>query len=61
MHAPEHTLSLPLQDRFVLHTPGGGGYGMEEEEKQHSSSKRLPQVFPERGSVYEYRRAQESV
>ncbi|GAA6088034.1 5-oxoprolinase [Tachysurus ichikawai] len=60
------SVTLQPGDRFVLHTPGGGGYGKEEEEedeKQHSSSKRscLTQVFPERGSVYEYRRAQESV
>ncbi|XP_058262915.1 5-oxoprolinase isoform X1 [Hemibagrus wyckioides] len=61
------SVSLQPGDRFVLHTPGGGGYGKkeeeEEEEKQPSSSKRhcLTRAFAERGSVYEYRRAQESV
>ncbi|KAK3559078.1 hypothetical protein QTP86_002994 [Hemibagrus guttatus] len=57
-------LGAKTSDRFVLHTPGGGGYGKEEEEqKQQSSSKRrcLTQASTERGSVYEYRRAQESV
>ncbi|MCJ8738120.1 hypothetical protein PDJAM_G00031930, partial [Pangasius djambal] len=61
------SVSLQPGDRFVLHTPGGGGYGTEEEEeeeeKQHSSSKQRSstRAFAERGSVYEYRRAQESV
>jgi N-methylhydantoinase B/oxoprolinase/acetone carboxylase alpha subunit len=52
-----------LQDVFRLLTPGGGGYGRPnvvtsfEEDRNH---KQLPK-FIERGSVYEYHRAQESV
>ncbi|KAM6171640.1 5-oxoprolinase isoform 3-T3 [Erethizon dorsatum] len=48
-------------DVFCLHTPGGGGYGDPEDPAPAPSS--LPQfpAFSERGSVYEYRRAQEAV
>lgn len=50
---------------FSLYTPGGGGYGKEEEEDGNgtlpSKRKRLNETFAERGSVFEYRRAQESV
>ncbi|KAG9267554.1 5-oxoprolinase [Astyanax mexicanus] len=61
------TVSLEPGDVFCLHTPGGGGYGREEEEDEtdnhHNPSKRqrLNEAFAERGSVFEYRRAQESV
>ncbi len=46
---------------FRLHTPGGGGYGREEDthRRPHSKRRRLNETFPERGSVYEYRMAQE--
>lgn len=52
-----------LQDVFRLLTPGGGGYGspvilMSSEEG--ANDKQLP-VFIERGSIYDYHRAQESV
>lgn len=64
-----------LQDSFILETPGGGGFGASDERKQpetlmsHSgadhSTKRLsskdPHSFTERGSIFEYRKAQESV
>ena len=48
---------------FSLHTPGGGGYGKEEDgdDPQPSKRRRLNETFIERGSVFEYRRAQESV
>ncbi|KAL7857525.1 hypothetical protein SRHO_G00164240 [Serrasalmus rhombeus] len=59
------TVSLEPGDMFCLHTPGGGGYGREEEDEDdnRSPSKRqcLNEAFAERGSVFEYRRAQESV
>ncbi|XP_076856985.1 5-oxoprolinase isoform X2 [Brachyhypopomus gauderio] len=65
------TISLEPGDMFSLHTPGGGGYGKEEEEEEgvdeggsvQTSSKQqhLNKAFSERGSVFEFRRAQESV
>ncbi len=56
-------MCLPLQDMFRLYTPGGGGYGREEDTHRRPQSKRrrLNETFPERGSVYEYRMAQEGV
>lgn len=59
-----HRLSIsPLQDTFCLYTPGGGGYGSEEDPtgKPRTKRKRLNEAFPERGSVFEYRMAQEGV
>lgn len=51
---------------FCLYTPGGGGYG--EEDKQTAGDGRLLKKrrrfndnFSERGSVFEYRMAQEGV
>ncbi|XP_031440117.1 5-oxoprolinase [Clupea harengus] len=57
------SVSLDPGDMFSLHTPGGGGYGKEEDgdEPQPSKRRRLNETFIERGSVFEYRRAQESV
>ncbi|KAF7661762.1 hypothetical protein LDENG_00253540 [Lucifuga dentata] len=57
------TISLQPGDTFYLYTPGGGGYGKEEEMNGRPQSKRrcLNETFPERGSVYEYRMAQEGV
>nr|XP_015209776.1 PREDICTED: 5-oxoprolinase isoform X1 [Lepisosteus oculatus] len=61
------SVQLEPGDVFCLHTPGGGGYGEMEKDgggqNDRSISKRQqPQNgFPERGSVFEYRRAQESV
>lgn len=48
---------------FCLYTPGGGGYGKVEEanRKPQTKRKRLNETFPERGSVFEYRMAQEGV
>ncbi|XP_036686028.1 5-oxoprolinase isoform X5 [Balaenoptera musculus] len=48
-------------DVFCLHTPGGGGYGDPEDPAPLPASLLQPKAFPERGSVYEYRRAQETV
>uniref|UniRef100_A0A667XF64 5-oxoprolinase, ATP-hydrolysing n=1 Tax=Myripristis murdjan TaxID=586833 RepID=A0A667XF64_9TELE len=46
-----------------LYTPGGGGYGQEDEANKRPQTKRrrLNETFPERGSVFEYRMAQEGV
>ncbi|KAM9308642.1 5-oxoprolinase [Gastrophryne carolinensis] len=56
--------SVPLEpgDIFTLHTPGGGGYG----HQSGSSDTPLPSKSPnpsfaERGSVFDYRMAQETV
>ncbi|XP_059984533.1 5-oxoprolinase isoform X1 [Lagenorhynchus albirostris] len=48
-------------DVLCLHTPGGGGYGDPEDPAPLPASLLQPLAFPERGSVYEYRRAQETV
>ncbi|XP_053322646.1 5-oxoprolinase [Spea bombifrons] len=56
--------SVPIQpgDVFVLRTPGGGGYGKcEEREKAQTPSKKHSRSFAERGSVFDYRMAQETV
>lgn len=55
--------SVPVYpgDVFCLHTPGGGGYGDPEDPAPPPGSPPQPVAFPERGSVYEYRRAQEAV
>ena len=60
---PTPRLNLPSapQDVFCLHTPGGGGYGDPEDPAPLLASLLQPKAFPERGSVYEYRRAQETV
>jgi len=48
---------------FCLYTPGGGGYGAEDGDgtKSESERRRLNPSFQERGSVFEYRMAQEGV
>ncbi|KAJ8342612.1 hypothetical protein SKAU_G00325400 [Synaphobranchus kaupii] len=62
------TVNLESGDMFCLYTPGGGGFGMEDmdQEEGNGSSppmkrKRPCETFLERGSVFEYRRVQESV
>ncbi|XP_065827960.1 5-oxoprolinase-like isoform X2 [Oscarella lobularis] len=48
-------------DSFLLKTPGGGGYGREDELCQYPSpSKRSRQMAMQSGSVAEYKRMQES-
>uniref|UniRef100_A0A3Q1BR13 5-oxoprolinase, ATP-hydrolysing n=1 Tax=Amphiprion ocellaris TaxID=80972 RepID=A0A3Q1BR13_AMPOC len=57
------SVSLQPGDMFCLYTPGGGGYGREDEHNSRPQIKRrrLNETFPERGSVFEYRMAQEGV
>uniref|UniRef100_A0A8C4HEN8 5-oxoprolinase, ATP-hydrolysing n=1 Tax=Dicentrarchus labrax TaxID=13489 RepID=A0A8C4HEN8_DICLA len=57
------SISLQPGDMFCLYTPGGGGYGREEDANGRPQTKRrrLNETFPERGSVFEYRMAQEGV
>ncbi|KAF3835980.1 hypothetical protein F7725_028538 [Dissostichus mawsoni] len=57
------SVSLQPGDMFCLYTPGGGGYGREGDTngKPQTKRRRLNDSFPERGSVFEYRMAQEGV
>ncbi|XP_064124272.1 5-oxoprolinase isoform X5 [Loxodonta africana] len=55
------SVSVNPGDVFCLHTPGGGGYGDPEDPPPAPGSPPQALAFPERGSVYEYRRAQEAV
>ncbi|GAA6228331.1 5-oxoprolinase [Lates japonicus] len=57
------SISLQPGDMFCLYTPGGGGYGREEEmtSRPQTKRRRLNETFLERGSVFEYRMAQEGV
>ncbi|XP_060949722.1 5-oxoprolinase [Limanda limanda] len=57
------SISLQPGDMFCLYTPGGGGYGRKEETdpKPQTKRRRLNETFMERGSVFEYRMAQEGV
>ncbi|OCT77308.1 5-oxoprolinase isoform X2 [Xenopus laevis] len=49
-------------DTFSLHTPGGGGFGLQEgNQRAPVPVKVLSGGFAERGSVFEFRRAQETV
>ncbi|CAH1992910.1 unnamed protein product [Acanthoscelides obtectus] len=59
---PKTAVQIFPGDMFSLLTPGGGGYGVpgEQTSQQPSSDGRLG-VFLERGSVFEYRQAQEGV
>ncbi len=51
---------LLLQDSFKLLTPGGGGYGRNDDEDNEPNSWSIATKFTERGSVYEFRSLQES-
>ncbi|XP_037237112.1 5-oxoprolinase isoform X3 [Falco rusticolus] len=57
--------SVPVEpgDVFRLQTPGGGGFGSPGDggEPEETARPLVPQSFAERGSVFEYRRAQEAV
>uniref|UniRef100_A0A3Q3VZX8 Uncharacterized protein n=1 Tax=Mola mola TaxID=94237 RepID=A0A3Q3VZX8_MOLML len=59
----KNSISLQPGDMFCLHTPGGGGHGPEDDAKGRPQAKRrrLNDTFSERGSVFEYRMAQEGV
>jgi 5-oxoprolinase (ATP-hydrolysing) len=50
------------QETFRLLTPGGGGFGLATGTSQSESEKPSSEAktFVERGSVFEYRQAQES-
>ncbi|XP_076238915.1 5-oxoprolinase [Calliopsis andreniformis] len=56
---PKTAVPVYPGDTFILETPGGGGYGVPGAEAP--SVQRNLQGFLERGSVFEYRKAQESV
>lgn len=53
------TITCVSQDIFQLLTPGGGAWGSSEEDIPVIHTK--TPISIERGSVYEYRMAQESV
>lgn len=57
---PKTAVPVYPGDTFILETPGGGGYGPPGVEGE-GSIRRKPRGFVERGSVFEYRKAQESV
>lgn len=42
-------------------TPGGGGFGDKEDNKNDEKLIKTKKGFVERGSVYEYKKSQESV
>ncbi|CAD7088774.1 unnamed protein product [Hermetia illucens] len=55
-------VELETGDIFSMRTPGGGGYGKDSNTAQKESTETgNTKAFQERGSVYEYRMAQESV
>ncbi|XP_031780579.1 5-oxoprolinase [Nasonia vitripennis] len=56
---PKTAVAVNPGDVFILETPGGGGYG--EPSEKPVFTKRTTRTFLERGSVFEYRKAQESV
>lgn len=57
--------SVPVQpgDVFCLQTPGGGGFGPPGDagDAEDGAEPPAPRSFAERGSLFEYRRAQEAV
>ncbi|XP_029003431.1 5-oxoprolinase [Betta splendens] len=57
------SVSLQPGDMFCLYTPGGGGYGGEGEgnPKPQTKRRRLNDTFSEKGSVFDFRLAQEGV
>lgn len=58
-------VEIETGDVFAMKTPGGGGYGLQRFECQGSKTQdnndKNVKRFVERGSVFEYRQAQESV
>lgn len=48
-------------DIFSMKTPGGGGYGIRKDTSENHEKQSDVRTFTERGSVFEYRQAQESV
>lgn len=59
---PKTAVPVYPGDIFTLETPGGGGYGAPGSDSVSIDTKKSnAEKFVERGSVYEYRKAQESV
>ncbi|XP_034950692.1 5-oxoprolinase [Chelonus insularis] len=56
---PKTAVPVLPGDTFLLETPGGGGYGTPGTKSLEAQS--VPKKFVEHGSVFEYRKAQESV
>lgn len=54
-------VNVATGDLFSMKTPGGGGYGNPDQYKLHDLNEDAETNFIERGSVFEYRQAQESV
>ncbi|KAL0812063.1 hypothetical protein ABMA28_009453, partial [Loxostege sticticalis] len=48
-------------DKYIMNSPSGGGYGKPDEASSNAQTDKEYSEFLERGSVYEYRSAQESV
>ncbi|CAG9792777.1 unnamed protein product [Diatraea saccharalis] len=48
-------------DKYIMNSPGGGGYGRPNSKSSSKQTDKYYSEFLERGSVYEYRSAQESV
>ncbi|XP_018428770.1 PREDICTED: 5-oxoprolinase isoform X1 [Nanorana parkeri] len=56
------SVALEPGDIFTLHTPGGGGYGDQNQDGDSALPKKnQSRSFAERGSVFDYRLAQETV
>ncbi|CAF0933153.1 unnamed protein product [Rotaria sordida] len=55
--------SVPMEpgDTFILLTPGGGGYGQVNDKEEKNSEETQFQTYIERGSLFDYRLAQEGV
>ncbi|XP_022911129.2 5-oxoprolinase isoform X1 [Onthophagus taurus] len=60
---PKTAVEVNPGDVFQLHTPGGGGYGLQNPTGplQKGKAETAQRGFVERGSLFEYRQAQESV
>ncbi|CAG9764851.1 unnamed protein product [Ceutorhynchus assimilis] len=59
---PKTAIAVQPGDTFQLNTPGGGGYGLPDLSRltdEPSTQDNRKKVFVERGSVFEYRMAQE--
>lgn len=61
-------VNVETGDIFAMKTPGGGGYGIFSDNNNsrtfnsnHEQNSQNETIFVERGSVFEYRQAQESV
>ncbi|XP_075165148.1 5-oxoprolinase [Haematobia irritans] len=54
-------INVDAGDIYAMKTPGGGGYGNKAAQNPTDNVKEVSSQFVERGSVYEYRQAQESV